>query len=245
MGLEFPAPIAMAAGFDRTGKLAGLAHRIGLGALELGSVAAGSEELRRVAASIASQGRGRRSNARHAICGVSLIKRPRTPWDCAEVDFVTALRELGGRADYVTLNAGKDRPAPERFAQIVRAVAQARDALAASEQRRVPLVAKLPVDWLVGARGGEVAASFVANGADGLLIAAEHDQAAQCDEALRRISAGLGGSTCLISVGGVDSVREALRRLRAGARLVQLHGALRHSNGRQLIRRIERAIDSL
>src|SRR5574338_5967 len=107
MGLQFPSPLALAAGFDRHGVLIGRAGLLGLGSVEIGSVSADSRELARALLGL------RRCNGRSgAIHGISVIKRPATPWAGAAADFLAVLRQLHGLADYVALNPGRGCPPP-------------------------------------------------------------------------------------------------------------------------------------
>lgn len=207
MGLVFPGPVGLAAGFDRHGVLEPHADRLGLGSIEIGTLTAG-----------ARRHRLQRVGSRRAPCGVSLGKRPETPWPQAADDFLRAMACHGGRADYLTLNAGRDCRDPGEFAAVVATLAKARGG------RRLPLVAKLPAGWLADGDGVEAAAACVAAGADGLLVSAEGR--ADASATLRRLSAALGPGVCLISVGGIRTVPEALARLRSGARLLQVHRGL-------------------
>lgn len=216
MGLAFPTPIGLAAGFDRRGRLLDRAHRLGLGAVEVGTVAAGARAIVRPRAPCTGAVR----------CGISLGKPAGVAWTQAEGAFVQALGTLHAAADYVTLNPGRDCPSAARFADVVAAVAQARDRLVRPGARPLPIVAKLPSRWLGEAAVG-VAAAFVAAGADGLLVSAEGVASGRDAEAcLARLSAAFGPRLCLVSVGGIASVRDVDARLRAGATLVQVHRAL-------------------
>jgi dihydroorotate dehydrogenase len=103
-------------------------------------------------------------------------------------------------------------------------------------------VVKLPSAWLAERDRVRVAAAFVAAGADGLLVSAEGAPSRTAAHAvLAELVQGLGREVCVISVGGIDSVREAQARLRAGARLIQLHRAIAACD----VRLIERLNHSL
>lgn len=216
MGLVFPGPLGLAAGFDRRGGLLEGAHRLGFGAVEIGTLTAaggqGVPPLRHVA----------RQQAR---CGVSIGKPPWIDWPLAEEAFLRAFHAFHGGADYLTLNPGRGYPSAARFAAVAAVVARARDRFV--RRRPLPIVVKLPPSWLAGEERVRTAASFLANGADGLLLSAEGVAApGEVHTCLAELSAAFGSRACLISVGGIDSATEAAARLRAGAQLVQLHRAL-------------------
>lgn len=206
MGLAFAGPVGLAAGFDRHGMLRFAAHRLGFASIEMGTLLAGQ---RRCSVLLPAAPGWR------ALCGVSLGKRPQTPWSRAEDDVLAGLAAHAAKADYVTLNPGHDRPSPERFADVLALLAQT------CEQRNLPLVAKLPAAWMTGAEPEAVAERMVDAGAKGLLVSAEGD--ADALATLRRLAAALPAHICLISVGGIGSAEQALARLSAGARLVHLH----------------------
>jgi dihydroorotate dehydrogenase len=236
MGLAFRGRVGLAAGFDRHGVLGGKADRLGLGSIEIGTLVIDAP--RPFAARIPQAG------AAAARCGVSIGKRAATPWARAEDDYVRALLAFHPRADYVTLNPGRDRPPAARFVRLTEALAQARDRVVAQRGRRLPLVVKLPSAWLAERDRVRIAAAFVAAGADGLLVSAEGAGSRLAARAvLAELAQSLGRDTCVISVGGIDSVREAQARLRAGAHLIQLHRAIAAGDGR-LIGRLNQALST-
>lgn len=231
MGLRLPSALGLAAGFDRSGALAGRAAWLGLGAVEIGSLGAGSRELDHAIRALRRARAGVPAPGPHVAHGVSLVKRAATLWPAAADELAGVLRRLHGLADYVTLNPGRDRPSPAEFAALVARLGDVRDRLACGGGRPLPLVAKLPSGWLRGDAGG-LAQAFAARGADGLLLSAEGVSATEHLETLRRAQRAAGGRLCLISVGGVRSAGDALQRLRAGAALVQVHAAARRTNRR-------------
>jgi len=218
MGLTFPSPIGLAAGFDRRGRLLDRAQRLGLGAVELGTLSVANDRAvvpPRWPADVAARR------------GLSIGKPAGLGWEHAEEAYLRALRAVHAGADYLTLNPGRDCPSAARFAEVVAAVVQARDRLARHRPRPLPIVVKLPAHWLDESKREPIAAAFVAHRADGLLVSAEGARSrADVHACLESLAEVVGPRVCLISVGGVDSVREAQARLHAGAALVQIHRAL-------------------
>ena len=242
MGLDFPSPVGLAAGFDPQGALLGHAHRLGLGHVELGSVAGPT---------LCGTGLGPARpdhlgppapTAPRAVCGLSLGRHPTTPWAQAEDELLAGLPALPPWVDYLTLNPGRAPPTAARFAHLVTAVVAA---LGTDPDRpRRPIVVKLPMAWVEDPEGARAAADLVTRGAAGLLLSAEGARDADAAlDALRRVARAVPRETCLISVGGIHSAPEALARRNAGADLIQLHRGL-STHGAELIQTINRALAS-
>lgn len=240
MGLDFPGPAGLAAGFDPHGALLGHAHRLGLGHVELGTMPGSDPCGTGMAPARPGHPGPQASTAPRAVCGLSLGRHPATPWARAEDDYFAGLQTLPPWVDYLTLNPGRSPPTAARFAHLVAAVAAA---LGADPTRpRRPIVVKLPITWTEGPEGARVAADFVTRGAHGLLLSAEGARdAGAALEALRRVARAVPRDTCLLSVGGIHSAQEAMARRRAGADLVQLHRGLSEL-GVDLIHTINRTL---
>lgn len=240
MGLRFPAPLLLAAGFDRRGELLAHAGALGLGGVETGShrCVPGMPPLLTIAAWRRRQRSHPAQFASQSIHGLSLVV------PSAEIGSTPALSpsasaqrrraELLCRAlvawhsgaDYVVLNPGRSGATAAECAELLAALAELRDRL--PRARRLALVVKLPARWIEAwsaDRGLEAwGRRLVAAGADGLLVSAEGAAQHACAR-LAALAAALEPRVCLISVGGIDSVRTAEARLAAGARLVQVHRA--------------------
>lgn len=227
MGLRFPSPLLVAAGFDRRGSLLAHAAALGLGGVETGSHRAHAMDpppLFAVAAWRHGNAPRRATSSARPCHGLSLAV-PTQP--------VAALRRSGllcralaawqAGVDYVVLNPGRSGASPAECVELLAALAELRDRL--PRARRLALVAKLPPAWMEREAVGDWARRLAAAGADGLLVSAEAAPQQACAR-LTALAAAVGPRVCLISVGGIDSVRAAEARLAAGARLVQLHRAL-------------------
>lgn len=224
MGLRFATPLLLAAGFDRTGRLLADAAALGVGGVETGShrpSAQGQLPLLRIAA-LRHPGRGAVARPRH---GLSLLV-PRVEDAGAAAcrgRLRAALAAWQASADYAVLNPGRSGASPAHCVDLLASLAEVRDRL--PRVRRLALVAKLPAAWMERADAAVWARHLVEAGADGLLVSAE-GAPQRAGERLAALADALGAEVCLISVGGIDSVRVAAARLAAGARLVQIHRAL-------------------
>ncbi len=229
MGLEFGSPLILAAGLDRHGHLLRSGAALGLGAVETGSHWTTSPQplSLHLVAHPRKRGEARRpllagGSGSAALHGLSLAKPPALDWGEAGEAFWRAVRAWHRGADYVVLNPGRGCPSAARFADLVAALAARCARLVRAG--RLALVVKLPATWIEPAGRAALACRFVAAGADGLLVSAEGAAAGACRR-LAEVREAVGPAIGLISVGGIDSVREARARLQAGANLIQLHRA--------------------
>lgn len=230
MGLSFPSPLGIAAGFDRNGRLARRVAALGFGFNEIGSLTAdGLAQLEPMS----------RGEARLGI-NLTLDAGSSVAESCA------LLRNAWPQADYLVLNLIGPASAPllsnaVRLRNLLTALREEHQQLNLEGKRQVPLLAKLrclpkQVPFLL-------ASMLLDLKFDGLLAA--HDpgppatreryrawqdpqqQALACEqiEGLRRFC---GQGMALISVGGIQTASHLQARMDAGAELVQVHTALLH-----------------
>ncbi|MDA7088582.1 phosphoserine aminotransferase [Pseudomonas sp. SA3-5] len=234
MGLHFAAPLSIAAGFDRFGRLGRRAGALGFGCNEIGSL-----DLAAIA-----QLSARTLRPGTARLGINLSLTP----DISLTALRAGLARAWPLADYLTLNLIGPRSTAllgaelrPRLRQLLAAVRSEQQHLDRPE-RRVPLAVKLRC--LPGQVPLELAELLLELGYDGLLVA--HDpgppatrqryhawqtdvrQAQACAqiEQLRRLC---GGQMALMSVGGIQSAEHLQARLAAGAELLQVHSVLLHA----------------
>lgn len=224
MGLRFASPVLVAAGLDRHGRLLADAAALGIGGVETGShrpSAGGHPPLIHLAAA-----RQPRLQGGSRPChGLSLLvpNAEHGAPACRAALLRAALAGWQAHADYAVLNPGRSGATPAECVELLAALAELRDRL--PRPRRLALVAKLPAAWMTRAEAAAWARRLVGAGADGLLVSAE-GAAQGATRDLARLLDAVGAQVCLISVGGIDSAREAAARLAAGARLLQIHRAL-------------------
>lgn len=227
MGLSFPSPLLVAAGLDRRGSLLAHAAALGLGGVETGSHRALTVDplpLFAIAAWHHGNAPRRTASPVQPCHGLSLAVPTHTADARSRSGLLCrALAAWQAGADYVVLNPGRSGASPAECVELLAALAELRDRL--PRARRLALVAKLSPAWMEREAVGDWARRLAAAGADGLLVSAEAAPQRACAR-LAALAAALGPRVCLISVGGIDSVRAAEARLAAGARLVQLHRAL-------------------
>ena len=228
MGLEFPTPLGIAAGFDRHGALGRRVASLGFGFNEIGSLTA------------ASLARLQPIPPGDARLGVNLTMDAR----CSTAETCALLRGAWRHADYLVLNLIGPSSAPllhqgARLHNLLTALREEQHQLNQRGERWVPLIAKLRC--LPEQIPFSLAGLLLELGFDGLLAA--HDpgppatrerylawqdprrqtQACEQIEHLRRFC---GKNMALLSVGGIQTASHLEARMRAGAELVQVHAAL-------------------
>ena len=195
LGLEFPGPVGLAAGFDKDARgTRGLAA-LGFGFVEVGTVTARAQpgnprpRMFRLAAdralvnrmgfnnagAIAAAAALRRSRGRPGgpVVGVNIGKTRTVPDADAAADYAASARAVAAVADYVVVNVSspntpglRDLQAADRLKPVLVAV---RSALGASSGgRRVPLLVKIAPD-LADADVNAVADLALELGLDGII----------------------------------------------------------------------------
>ena len=260
MGLSFPNPLGLAAGFDKHGEMLEAMEAAGFGFVEVGTVTPRPEPghnlgVETLVANLSRSGNGPR-RPRTIVLGISIGKNLETPCAQAVEDYLTCLRRVWEHADYVTVNlsapATRYLQGTEHEDALRALLARLKDEqaiLTVCSGRRVPLAVKvglnpsatevpgivehvkrLELDAIIAAIGPGDWGTEPGPAAD----AATREHAAR---SVRALTSYLEGAVPVISVGGIASPQDAWERLDAGASLVQLYRGL-INNGPRLIRRI-------
>lgn len=193
LGLDFPGPLGLAAGFDKDGHGAVALAALGFGFVEVGTVTAqpqpGNPKPRMFrfpaeralvnrmgfnnggAAALAA--RLRALSGPRPVIGVNIGKTKAVPEEEAVADYVTSARVVADVADYVVVNVSspntpglRDLQAVGKLRPLLRGVRAALDE--ASPRRRVPLLVKIAPD-LADADVDAVADLALDLGLDGII----------------------------------------------------------------------------
>ena len=192
LGLEFPGPLGLAAGFDKDARgTRGLAA-LGFGFVEVGTVTARAQpgnprpRMFRLTADRALVNRMGFNNAgaaaaaaalRHvrggAVVGVNIGKTRAAPDEEAAADYAASARAVAAVADYVVVNVSspntpglRDLQAADRLRPVLVAVRSALDV--SSPARRIPLLVKIAPD-LADADVDAIADLALELGLDGII----------------------------------------------------------------------------
>jgi len=243
LGLDFPGPLGLAAGFDKDGHgVTGLAA-LGFGFVEVGTVTArpqpGNPKPRMFrfpaeralvnrmgfnnAGAAALAARLRALRGARPVVGVNIGKTKVVPEDSAIADYVTSARLVADVADYVVVNVSspntpglRDLQAADKLKPLLSAVRLALDE--ASSRRRVPLLVKIAPD-LADADIDAIADLALGLGLDGIIATNTTISREGLGDAAAVAAAGPGGMSGAPLRG---RALEVLRRLhtRTGDRLV-------------------------
>jgi len=272
MGLHFPNPVGLAAGLDKdAAHIDGLA-KLGFGFIEVGTVTPrpqpGNARPRvfRIVEKKALINRFGFNNAGvdaflanvartrwRGILGINIGKNFDTPVESAADDYAFCLEKVYGAASYVTVNISspntkglRDLQHDRQLDELLDRLASARERLARSYGRRVPLALKVAPDLEPGQISG-IADAVLRHGFDGVIATnttlsregveglAHAEEAgglsgapvlAKSTAVLAAFRERLAGKAALIGAGGILSGEDARKKLDAGAALVQLYTGL-------------------
>jgi len=272
-GLDFPNPVGLAAGLDKNGEHIDALLALGFGFVEIGTVTprpqAGNPQPRLfrlpeqqaiinrmgfnnlgVDALVRNVERARR---RDGLLGINIGKNKDTPNESAVDDYRLCMERVYALADYITVNISSPNTAGLRelqeeqaLRQLIGALREAQEQLAARHGKRVPMLVKVAPD--LGDRDIDAAARVLSDLAvDGVIatnttvtrpLVEGHRLAGeagglsgaplmgQSTLVLRRLRARLPEAIPLIGVGGIGSGADAVAKMAAGAGLVQFYSGL-------------------
>jgi dihydroorotate dehydrogenase len=244
LGLEFPGPLGLAAGFDKDARATAGLGALGFGFVEVGTVTARAQpgnprpRMFRLPADRAlvnrmgfnNDGAGaaaarlRRRPRGGPVVGVNIGKTRAVPEQEAAADYAASARAVADVADYVVVNVSspntpglRDLQAADRLRPVLVAVREALDAAAGS--RRVPLLVKIAPD-LAEPDVDAVADLAVELGLDGIIATnTTVSRDGLASSAAEVTAAGAGGLSGPPLRGPALAVLRRLRE-RAGDRLV-------------------------
>lgn len=195
MGLQFPNPLGLAAGFDKDADAAPALASLGFGFIESGAITplpqAGNVSPRvfRLPSAralinrmgfnncgmIAAEKNLRRCRNRRFILGINLGKNAATPPQKANEDYARVLETLYESGDFFTVNVSspntpglRDLQTPQTLRKLLDSIVRRRDELAEKHGRRAPLAVKLSPD-ISDSELSAIAEEIVAAKMDGVI----------------------------------------------------------------------------
>ncbi len=270
LGLTFPNPIGMAPGFDKEGRVPDALLDIGFGFTEIGTITPLPQpgnppprvfRLPRDRGVINRLGFNSAGHApaltrltqrqKHGIVGINVGANKEAPDRTA--DYVRGIEAFAGIASYFTVNISspntpglRDLQAPAVLGQLLERVMAAREQIATSGGRRVPVLVKVAPD--IAEQDIEpIVDRMIANSVDGIIVSnTTLSRHGLRDVEIGREAGGLSGQPLfhrstvmlakvaqatrgrmpIIGSGGVHSGETALAKIEAGATLIQLYSSL-------------------
>ncbi|MEM9781385.1 MAG: quinone-dependent dihydroorotate dehydrogenase [Pseudomonadota bacterium] len=290
-GIALANPVGIAAGFDKNAEAVDALSMAGPGFVELGAVTPRPQpgnprpRLFRLSRAEAVINRFGFNNAGMAAMADRLsAHRAQRPAGAAPVglnlgankdsadragDYITLIRGLGERADFVTINVSspnterlRDLQGAAALSALMMDAAMARDETADAHGGRLPLFLKIAPD-LDDDEIDDIAEAALNHGIDAIIatnttlsregIAGRHAGEAgglsgpplfaRSTRVLARLWLASEGRIPLIGVGGIGSAADAYAKIRAGASAVQLYTALAYC-GLWLVHDIARGLDA-
>ena len=283
MGLTFPNPVGLAAGYDKDAVAWRALGALGFGSVEVGTVTPEPQPgnptprvfrltedhclVNRLGfPSAGADAVLPRLQAPHPglVLGVNLGRNKSTPNEDAADDYVALVHRFAEVADYLTVNVSSPNTPGLRALQTGEALrtllSQVRDARDATGKAVLPVLVKLSPD-LEDADLDDALQAVVDTGIDGVIATnttlsrdgASSPHASEtgglsgkllterAEDFVRRIRTRVGDDLPLIGVGGIMTADDAVRRVDAGADLVQVYTGLVYG-GPSVIRQMVEAL---
>jgi dihydroorotate dehydrogenase len=250
MGLEFPNPVGLAAGLDKSGAHVDALARLGFGFLEVGTVTPRPQpgnpkpRLFRLTAAEALVCMGFNSMGLDAfmdnlgraswrgVLGINIGKNADTPIERAADDYAACLERVYPRASYVAVNVSSPNTKNLRDLQQDRALddllarlAKLRERLAERHGRRVPLALKVAPD-LEAAQVRAIADAVRRHGIEAV-IATNTSVSREGVEGLRHADEAGGLSGAPIRARATATLAALARALKGEAALIGVGGIVR------------------
>ncbi len=290
MGLTFDNPVGLAAGLDKNGAAIDGFAQLGFGFVEIGTVTPRPQpgnpkprifRLPEATAIINRMGFNNlgvdnllsrvRASQYKGVLGINIGKNFDTPVERAVDDYLICLDKVYPHASYITVNVSSPNTPGlrslqfgESLKQLLEALAERRELLAAQYGKRVPVAIKIAPD-MSDEETVQVAQALLAAGMDAVIATnttlsregveglAHGDEAGGLSGApvreksthIVKVLAGeLAGRMPIIAAGGITEGKHAAEKIAAGASLVQLYSGFIYK-GPALIREAVDAIAAL
>ncbi|WP_226704450.1 quinone-dependent dihydroorotate dehydrogenase [Microbulbifer elongatus] len=290
MGLTLPNPVGLAAGLDKNAQAFNGLGALGFGFVEVGTVTPRPQpgnphprlfrlpEAEAIINRMGFNNEGvdylleRVKRRRYSgVLGINVGKNFDTPVENAADDYCLCMEKVYAHADYITANVSspntkglRDLQFGDSLSQLLEALKEKQNSLAAEHDRYVPLAVKIAPDMDEEAIQ-QVAKTLRDHDIDGVIATnttidkssvkhLEHGSeegglsgrplAKRSTEVIRQLSEALKGEIPIIGVGGIFDGESAADKIRAGATAVQIYSGFIY-RGPEVIREAAAAIAEL
>ncbi len=238
MGLHFPNPIGLAAGFDRNGNLLCCSEPLGFGFIEIGTINVDSQKeadnkIINIKKNLGKDSRQYKDRSRQQQWGVNLGSLRNTVDEQTISDYTKGMQLFWKDADYFVINLSRPgsparrlNPDMKDLDELLQNIKQQHRKLTTNKVKQVPVVIKIAVDYINNEQITNVLLLAKDRGFDGAIIAFEGWlNINEVCERVRAFTATID-SFLFIVVGGIRSATDAKQILKAGASLVQIYTGL-------------------
>ena len=238
MGLTFPNPVGLAAGFDRTGKTLSYSEFIGFGSIELGTINVDATKALDKSVINTLQNLSKAANNKHKAkhpqqWGINLGSLRNTLDEQTVADYTRGMNLFWQYADYLVINLSR----PESDARALKLDMYGLDlfltnikfehqALCTEKRKYIPVLAKLAIDYHHSESMADLLLLLKNRSYDGAILAFENwPNVQQISDYLAELKTKTDNFPFIV-VGGIHSTEDAQQLIYAGASLVQTYTSL-------------------
>jgi len=238
MGLTFPNPVGLAAGFDRTAKTLTYSKSIGFGFIEIGTLNIDATKtldsstvttLQNLSKAIANK-----SESKHPQqWGINLGSLRNTLDEDTVADYTRGMNLFWQYADYLVINLSRPesdaralKPDLYGLDQFLTNIKFEHQALCTEKRKYIPVLAKLAIDYHHNESMAEILLLLKNSSYDGVILAFENwPNIQQITDYLTNLKTKIDNFPFIV-VGGIRSTEDAQQLIYSGASLVQTYTSL-------------------
>lgn len=238
MGLTFPNPVGLAAGFDRTAKILSYSELIGFGSIEIGTLNINAtkalDKTTLTTLQNLSKATTNKSESKHPQqWGINLGSLRNTLDEHTVADYSRGMNLFWQYADYLVINLSR----PESDARALKLDLYGLDlfltnikfehqALCTEKRKHIPVLAKLAIDYHHNESMEELLIVLKNRSYDGVILAFENwPNIQQITDYLTDLKIKVDDFPFIV-VGGIRSTEDAQQLIYSGASLVQTYTSL-------------------
>lgn len=238
MGLTFPNPVGLAAGFDRTAKTLSYSEIIGFGFIEIGTLNIDATKAldKTTVTSLQNLSKAtlNKSESKHPQqWGINLGSLRNTLDEHTVADYSRGMNLFWQYADYLVINLSRPesdaralKPDLYGLDQFLTNIKFEHQALCTEKRKYIPVLAKIAIDYHHNESMAELILLLKNRSYDGAILAFENWPNTQqiCDY-LTNLKTNIDNFPFIV-VGGIRSTQDSQQLLAAGASLVQVYTTL-------------------
>jgi dihydroorotate dehydrogenase len=238
MGLTFPNPVGLAAGFDRTAKTLSYSEIIGFGSIEIGTLNIDAtkalDKTTLTTLQNLSKATANKSESKHPQqWGINLGSLRNTLDEHTVADYSRGMNLFWQYADYLVINLSRPesdaralKPDLYGLDQFLTNIKFEHQALCTEKRKYIPVLAKLAIDYHHSESMADLLLLLKNRSYDGAILAFENwPNVQQISDYLAELKTTIDNFPFIV-VGGIRSTGDAQQLIYSGASLVQTYTSL-------------------